>query len=176
MFYLPMITISAGEFYSNLAKEMGWELCYRKIDSFWNIQDRIQNLYREQKATLMILINEAQYLNRAILADLKLLMNFEIDSRSYAMMVLTGRPVLNNPLPLQIHEALHQRIVINYRMWRFTLEEKAKYAMNRMKPCGVTRDIFELAAPERYTDAAMEASTDPTRSCTDVDHRVRTET
>lgn len=146
--YLPMTTISAGEFYSDLAKGLGLVPCYRKIDNFRNIQERIRNLYREQKTTLMILIDEAQYLNRAVLADLKLLMNFEMDSRSYAVLVLAGQPVLNNTLSMQIHEAPHQRIVVNYRMQGLLPEETSDYAKDRMKLCGVTRDIFEPAALE----------------------------
>lgn len=103
MIYLPMTTISASEFYRDLAKGLGLEPCYRKIDNFRNIQERIRNLYREQKTTLVVLVDEAQYLSRAILSDLKLLMNFEMDSRNYAVLVLCGQPMLNNTLSMQIH-------------------------------------------------------------------------
>lgn len=146
--YLPMTTISASEFYRDLAKGLGLEPCYRKIDNFRNVQERIRNLYREQKTTLVVLVDEAQYLGRAILADLKLLMNFEMDSRNYAVLVLAGQPTLNNTLSMQIHEALRQRIVINYQMQGLLGEEVADYAKDRMKLCGVGRDVFEPAALE----------------------------
>ena len=146
--YLPMTTISAGEFYRDLAAGLGLEPCYRKIENFRNIQERIRSMYRDQKTTLVILIDEAQYLNRAILADLKLLMNFEMDSRNYAVLVLAGQPTLNNTLSMQIHEALHQRIVINYSMQGLTPEEVADYTRDRMKLCGVSEEIFEAAALE----------------------------
>lgn len=146
--YLPMTTISASEFYRDLAKGLGLEPCYRKIDNFRNIQERIRNLYREQKTTLVVLVDEAQYLGRAILADLKLLMNFEMDSRNYAVLVLAGQPTLNNTLSMQIHEALRQRIVINYQMQGLLGQEVADYAKDRMKLCGVSRDVFEPAALE----------------------------
>lgn len=148
MIYLPMTTISAGEFYCDLAKGLGLEPCYRKIDNFRNIQERIRVLYREQKTTLVILIDEAQYLGRAILADLKLLMNFEMDSRNYAVLAMAGQPTLNNTLSMQIHEALRQRIVINYQMQGLTVQEVADYAKERMRLCGVSRDVFEPAALE----------------------------
>lgn len=146
--YLPMTTISASEFYRDLARGLGLDPCYRKIDNFRNIQERIRNLYREQKTTLVILIDEAQYLGRAILSDLKLLMNFEMDSRSYAVLALSGQPMLNNTLSMQIHEALRQRIVISYNMQGLTGEEAAEYAKDRMKICGVTREVFQPAALE----------------------------
>ena len=145
---LPMTTISASEFYRDLAKGLGLEPCYRKIDNFRNIQERIRNLYREQKTTLVVLVDEAQYLGRAILADLKLLMNFEMDSRNYAVLVLAGQPALNNTLSMQVHEALRQRIVINYQMQGLAVQEVADYARDRMRLCGVSREVFEPAALE----------------------------
>jgi len=79
--YLPMTTITTNEFYKDLASGLGLTPSYRKIDNFRQIQERIKALYKDQKITLAILIDEAQYLSRAILADLKLLMNFDMDSR-----------------------------------------------------------------------------------------------
>lgn len=146
--YLPMTTISASEFYRDLARGLGLDPCYRKIDNFRSIQERIRNLYREQKTTLVILIDEAQYLGRAILADLKLLMNFEMDSRNYAVLALSGQPALNNTLSMQIHEALRQRIVISYNMQGLAGQEVADYAKDRMRICGVTREVFQPAALE----------------------------
>lgn len=90
--YLPMTTISASEFYRDLAKGLGLEACYRKIDNFRNIQERIKKLYREQKTTLTVLIDEAQYLSRAVLSDLKILMNFEMDSKTMPFLRWQGSP------------------------------------------------------------------------------------
>lgn len=146
--YLPMTTISASEFYRDLAGGLGLEPCYRKIENFRNIQERVRCMYRDQKTVLVILIDEAQYLNRAILADLKLLMNFEMDSRNYAVLVLAGQPTLNHTLSMQIHEALRQRVMISYNMQGLTAEEVAAYASDRLKLCGVTQEVFEPAALE----------------------------
>lgn len=146
--YLPMTTISAGEFYRDLASGLGLLPQHRKIENFRSIQERIKGMYKEQKTTLIILIDEAQYLNRAILADLKLLMNFEMDSQNYAVLALSGQPTLNNTLSMQIHEALRQRIVINYNMQGLLPGEVSDYALDRMKLCGVTQEIFEPAALE----------------------------
>ena len=146
--YLPMTTISTSEFYRDLAKGLGLEACYRKIDNFRNIQERIRNLYREQKTTLTILIDEAQYLNQSVLADLKMLMNFEMDSKNYAILLLSGQPTLNNTLSMQIHEALRQRVVINYNMQGLNAKEVEDYVKDRMRICGVRREVFEPAALE----------------------------
>lgn len=146
--YLQMTTISTNEFYKDLAMGLGLEPAYRKIDNFRTIQERIRSMYREQKVTLVIIIDEAQYLSRYILADLKLLMNFDMDSRNYAVLILAGQPVLNNTLSMQLHEALRQRIVINYNLCGMTMDEVASYATDRMKLCGVTQEVFEKSALE----------------------------
>ena len=77
-------------------------------------------------------------------------MNFDMDSRNYALLILAGQPLLNNILSMQMHEALRQRIVINYNLQGMQAEEVADYARNRMKLCGVAQEIFE--------DAALEAA------------------
>lgn len=144
--YLPMTTITTNEFYKDLASGLGLTPSFRKIDNFRQIQERIKALYKDQKITLVIIIDEAQYLNRAILADLKLLMNFDMDSRNYAILILTGQPVLNNTLSMQIHEALKQRIVIHYNYQGLSGEEVTEYIGSRMKLCGVSQSVIEEGA------------------------------
>ena len=146
--YIPMTTITTNEFYKDLASGLGLEPSHRKIDNYRQIQERIRALYKDQKITLLILIDEAQYLSRSILTDLKLLMNFDMDSKNYAMLILAGQPTLNNILSMQIHEALKQRIVINYTYQGLTLNEVKEYVESRMKLCGVAHTIFEENALE----------------------------
>ena len=105
-------------------------------------------LFKEQKTTLIFIIDEAQYLSRGILADIKMLMNFEMDSRNYAVMILAGQPTLNNLLSMQIHEALRQRIVINYNLQGLDRDEIGTYIRDRMKLCGVTKEVFDPSAIE----------------------------
>ncbi|MGL5435153.1 MAG: ExeA family protein [Lachnospiraceae bacterium] len=165
--YLPMTTISTSEFYRDLAAGLGLTPCYRKIENFRNIQERIRGMYKEQKTTLVLLIDEAQYLGRAILADLKLLMNFEMDSQNYAVLVMTGQPTLNNTLSMQVHESLRQRIVINYNIQGLLPTETADYTRDRMKLCGVTQELFEPAALE----AAYGGSSGSIRRLNSLLHR-----
>lgn len=146
--YLQLTTISVAEFYKSLATELGLVPSYKKLENYTQIQKRITSLYKEQKITLIILIDEAQYLHRSILADLKLLMNYEMDSRNYSLLILVGQPVLNNILSMQIHEALKQRIVINYNFQGISGVEIKEYISNRLKICGITHKIFDESAIE----------------------------
>ena len=122
------------------------EFLNRKLDNLKQIQERITTLFRDQRVTPVFWIDEAQYLNQHILADLKLLMNFEMDSRNYAIMILSGLPSINSTLSMRIHEALHQRIVMNYCFQGLSEEETKNYLETRLRLCGTKTDIFTPSA------------------------------
>ncbi|MDY4096552.1 MAG: AAA family ATPase [Lachnospiraceae bacterium] len=54
------------------------------------IQEEISRLSLEKRKTPVIIIDEANYINNAILNDLKILFNFEMDSRDRAAILLAG--------------------------------------------------------------------------------------
>lgn len=127
---------------------LGLEPRYRKIDNFKQIQNRIYSLFREQRVTPVLWIDEAQYLHHSILADFKMLMNFEMDSRNYAIMILSGLPSISTTLSLKIHEALVQRIVIHYTFGGISGNEIKEYIESRLSLCGVNKNIFEEVSYE----------------------------
>lgn len=146
--YIQLTTVSVNDFYRDLSLSLGLEPCYRKIDNFKQIQNRIRALYREQRVTPVLWIDEVQYLHHSVLADLKLLMNFEMDSRNYAIMILSGLPSVISTLSMRIHEALTQRIVINYVFAGLGQAEVSAYIQSRLELCGVNQRILEEAAYE----------------------------
>ena len=65
---------------------------------FREIQERILNLSKDKKINVIIVLDEAQYLKTGILNDLKILLNFDLDSKNYVSFILVGQPVLNSIL------------------------------------------------------------------------------
>ena len=100
----------------------GAEPASRKTDNFKLIQDPVNYLALE-KRIIPVIINEASHMNGAVLSDLKILFNFEMDSRDRAVILLAGQPQLNNTLRLNAHEPLRQRLVMNYNMEGLSKEE-----------------------------------------------------
>lgn len=141
--YIKLTTVGVNDFYRDLSLSLGMEPRYRKIDNFNQIQKRITMLFREKRITPVLWIDEVQYLHHSILSDLKLLMNFEMDSRNYAIMILSGLPSINSTLSLGIHEALYQRVVINYNFSGIRNSEIQEYINSRLNLCGVTRHIMD---------------------------------
>ncbi len=152
--YSSLSTLTPNDFYRNLVKELGNEPAYKKPDNFRIIQDEITRLAIEKRKTSVIIIGEANYINNTILNDLKILFNFEMDSRDRAAILLAGLPKLNSTLTLQIHEPLRQRIVMNYNLEGLTKEEGKTYILEKLKGAGCNQTVFEDAAIEAILNAA----------------------
>ena len=152
--YSSLSTLTVMEFYRNLASELGAVPVHRKMDNFRLIQDEINRLVMEKRQTPVIIMDEANYIGTAILNDLKILFNFEMDSRDRAVILLAGLPQLNNTLRLGIHEPLRQRIVMNYNLDGLSKEEGRLYIQEKLKGAGCTQTVFEENAVEAILGAA----------------------
>lgn len=147
--YIPLSTLTVMEFYRQLALELGVEPKHKKVENFRNIQHAITRYEIEKRMTPIIILDEANYLQSGTLNDLKLLFNFEMDSKDRAVVILVGLPNLRNTLNLNSHEPLRQRIVMNYRLDSLNKNESKKYIESKLKGAGCHMKIFE--------DSAMEA-------------------
>lgn len=152
--YSSFSTLTTNDFYRNLVTEFGAQPAFRKPDNFRMIQDEITRLSVEKRKTPIIIIDEANYINNSILNDLKILFNFEMDSRDRAVILLTGLPALNSTLKLGIHEPLRQRIVMNYEIGGLTKEEGRDYVLEKLRSAGCSQPVFEDNAIEAILNAA----------------------
>ncbi len=149
---MQLSTVSVIEFYRILASELGLEPKFRKSDLYKQIHETIEYLTREKKCVPVIVIDEAQYLRNDVLSDLKLLLNFEMDSKNYCILILAGQTSLNGMLKKHIHEALRQRIVINYDMEGWQRHEMEEYVSYCIKQCGAREPVFTAEALEAVYD------------------------
>lgn len=108
----------------------------------------------EKRQTPVIIIDEANYIGNAVLNDLKMLFNFEMDSKDRAVVLLCGLPQLNSPLRLSIHEPFRQRIVMNYNLEGMTKAEGHSYVTAKLNGAGCTQTVFEDNALEAILNAA----------------------
>lgn len=152
--YSSLSTLTVQDFYRNLAQELGAQPAFRKPDNFRLIQEEITRLSLEKRKTPVILIDEANYISNAVLNDLKLLFNFEMDSRDRAVVLLAGLPQLNSTLRLSIHEPFRQRIVMNYNLEGTSKEEGRFYISEKLSGAGCRQTVFEEGAMESILNAA----------------------
>lgn len=152
--YSGLSTLTVSDFYRNLAQEFGAEPAFRKPDNFRIIQEEIARTAVEKRKTPVIIIDEANYISNSILGDLKILFNFEMDSKDRAAILLAGLPKLNATLRLSIHEPLYQRLVMNYNLEGLSKDEGRSYIHEKLKGAGCKQTVFEEAACEAILNAA----------------------
>ena len=141
--YLSLSTLTVHEFYKDFCLGLGLQPSFRKVDMFHQIQDRIKSLYIDRKITTLIILDEAQYLKTGILNELKMILNFDMDSTDYAVLALCGQPVLNDILSRATYDSLFQRIIVNYTFIGVDYDEVKEYIFDRCKICGISNEIFD---------------------------------
>lgn len=152
--YSSLSTLTVNDFYRHLSAELGAQPAFRKTDNFKIIQEEINRLVMEKRQTPVIIIDEANYIGNAVLNDLKMLFNFEMDSRDRAVILLCGLPQLNSTLRLSIHEPFRQRIVMNYNLEGMTKTEAHSYILEKLRGAGCKQTVFEENALEAVLNAA----------------------
>ena len=141
--YLPLTTVSVIDFYQALSISLGLETCRSKTRMFFDIQNYIKQIVYEQKKNLIIAIDEVQLLSKEILTDLKILFNFNMDSKNMVTLILIGLPVINHTLSKRIFEDLNQRIIMKYDFIGLTEVDVKKYIEDRLQLVSADTHIFE---------------------------------
>ena len=144
--YLPLSTLTVMESYRQLAQSFNLEPRYKKYENFNMIQEAIRRLSIEKKITPVIIFDEANYISNAFLNDLKILFNFDMDSKDLTVVLLVGQPTIINTLKLKTNDAVRQRIITSYNVEPMSMEESSKYITGKLKAAGSSQEVFTPGA------------------------------
>jgi len=127
--------------------QLGCEVCSNsRLKLTRAIGEMLQQHVRAGKHT-MIIIDEAQIIERkAILEELRLLLNYQLNDRFLLSLLLVGQPELRelvSALP-----QLEQRLTVRAHLHTFDLVDTAKYIAYRLGIAGASRPIFTQDAVE----------------------------
>lgn len=141
-------TLSELELLASICDEL--RIRYKKSDaSLKMLGDKIKNRllknHQQGKQTLLI-IDEAQHLQPAVLEQLRLLTNLETNSRKLLQVILIGQPELQQLLQRTDLRQLAQRITARYHLMPLTEDEVVQYLSYRLKVAGSERPVFEPQA------------------------------
>ncbi len=140
--YIPISTLTVMDFYRALCNGLGIIPAHKKVNMFKQIQESIYTYHHSKNITPVIIVDEAQFLTNSVLDDLRLIFNFDMDSKDYAILILSGQTPFITQLSRQTHEALRQRIVVNYYLKGLTKDETKEYIESRLKSGGCHEPIF----------------------------------
>ena len=146
MEYICLSTVSVAEFYRELCEVLGVSMKGGKPGRFKAIQEQIEYLYKEKRQPLILAVDEAQFLNTAILNDIRMLMNYGYDSINCFTLILCGESHLNSTLRKPVHEALRQRITVHYDFTGLSDTEVPAYVRHKLTIAGGAPSIISEAA------------------------------
>ncbi len=93
----------------------------------------------------VLIIDEAQNLDTAVLEQLRLLTNLETNQRKLLQIILLGQPELAVLLQLPELRQLAQRIIARYHLGPLSRQEVAAYVRHRLEVAGTQRQLFSTA-------------------------------
>lgn len=140
--YIPLSTLTVLDFYRALCDGLGVEPANRKVAIFKQIQESIFNYATNKNITPIIILDEVQFLKNSVLDDLRIIFNFQMDSKDLATVVLAGQTVFINQINRTNHEALRQRISVNYHFEGLNSNEIKDYITSRLSVAGCNEPIF----------------------------------
>lgn len=144
-------TLSELELLAAICDEL--KIRYKKADASLKllgdkIKARLLKNHQAGKHTLLI-IDEAQHLQPAVLEQLRLLTNLETNTRKLLQVILIGQPELQQLLRRNDLRQLAQRITARYHLLPLTLDEVRQYLQFRLQVAGCSRPVFNDSAVKR---------------------------
>jgi len=97
----------------------------------------------------VLIIDEAQNLNREVLEQIRLLTNLETTKTKLLQIILVGQPELVRLLAQQDLRQLAQRITARHHLTALTRKETFDYILHRCRVAGARTPLFERTAMER---------------------------
>ncbi len=140
--YLCHTSVGIVEFYTHLCALFGLTPACRRATMFRDLQQHILSMNASRHLHPVLLIDEAHLLNNEILAEIRLLTNFHIDSLNALTVLLCGAESLSLRFSLSVLEALANSITVTISVESLCAEESISYIENRLSACGVRSPLF----------------------------------
>lgn len=141
-FYLCHTSVGLVEFYTHLCDLFGLTPGFRRASMFRAIKEHILSMRESSHIHPVLIIDEAHLLNNDILAEIRLLTNFNIDSVNALTVLLCGNENLPRRFGLSVLEPLASSITISISVESLPIEETYAFIENRMSSCGAATPVF----------------------------------
>src|SRR3989338_865090 len=124
----------------------GYNVPKAKEDVLMGIERFLRDTMQDGKH-VVIAIDEAQLINdESVFEELRLLLNFQTETRFMLTLLLSGQPELREKL--DSNKQFSQRITLSYHLKPLDFEETRKYVLHRLEVAGLTENIFDEKAME----------------------------
>lgn len=139
--YLASSALSPAEFYRSLLYQVNVRPGRGLSENKRLVTQAMMEMHQKGVRPLVV-IDEAQELSAPMLGELRFVLNYQTDSFSPLMVILSGQPRLAETLRLQVLECIRQRISIHYRLPCLGEDEISGYILHHLKVAGLEKQIF----------------------------------
>lgn len=139
--YLPLATVTVLDAYGQLNRALGGQEVRSKSLLFHEIQHGIAQL-TAQGTQPVVIFDEADLLRSALFDELRILLNFEMDSADPLLLILAGQPQLLAKLALRVHLPFRQRVAMRYRMPTMDEQHTRGYVEHQLHLAGRRQRLF----------------------------------
>jgi type II secretory pathway predicted ATPase ExeA len=119
------------------------------------VSQRVERAFQEQRKKTLVILDDAHLLEDALLEDIRLLTNFEMDSHDALVLLLVGHPALRRRLQQPVHKALWDRVRMHYRLEGLSREEASTYIDHHMQAAGGNGAVFTTEAKGAIFEGAQ---------------------
>ena len=109
----------------------------------------------EQRRKTLLILDDSQLLEDSLLEDLRLVTNFGMDAEEPLAVLLIGHPSLRQRLHRPVHQALLDRVRMQYRLEGLSLEEACDYIDCHLRAAGAPAALFTLEAKQAIFEHAQ---------------------
>ena len=131
--YAPLATVSVCDFYRQLAYLLCGQTLYKKDLLFRTIQQTIMEMAVNKKTIPIIIFDDAHFFRNENFFELQLLSNFNFDSLSPALFILTAQPHLQERLRRPVFDSFYQRISIKINLQPLSSQETHEFIAHVLK-------------------------------------------
>lgn len=146
--YLKLADLSSRDMCRQLALGLGLEPVGRYPTLIRSIESRLRSGYEDQGIRQVIIFDDAHEMRVEVLRLLRLMTNFEMDSRLLVSIILSGQLPLKKRLMDPDLEDVRQRLVHCGDLRLLGREEALAYLDHRIKIAGTNISPFTKAAAE----------------------------
>ncbi len=148
IYYLPLSTVTVIEFYRQLNFSITGEYIHSKARLFRNIQQEIRNLVQNRKIVPVFIFDESHLLKNENFYELQIILNFDFDSVTPAMVILCGQSHLRDKLSKGIHAAFNRRISLKYHLIPLPKSETFDFIRHSLSIVGASDSLCSEPALE----------------------------
>jgi general secretion pathway protein A len=152
--YVKVAGLSKRDMCREICLAVGAQLAGTVPKLVRNVQDRLQSIVDVDALRPVILLDEAQELRPEVLAILKVLTNFEMDSRLVVSFILVGQNRLVRTLERYELEDISQRLSHFVQLQPMSREQSTRYLKHRCTIVGARKFPFDDDASTAIYDIA----------------------